>query len=209
MSRIFIALTPDGNFNKEIINLKHSLKKELIKGAEIAWSDDKHHHITINFNGYMEPEQIEEMYTKFEEIEIMGGVLNLEITGISYFPNENGQVMAYTDKMGYFKMGPKTLVVPGQTSLHQNYPNPFNPSTTIEYDLGFIDGPNQRVNITVYDILGRNIKTLINEQQSIGRYRVKWNGKDQNDVPVSSGIYFVNLMTDSGRTETKKIMLMR
>ena len=93
MSRIFIALTPDGNFNKEIINLKHSLKKELIKGAEIAWSDDKHHHITINFNGYMEPEQIEEMYTKFEEIEIMGGVLNLEITGISYFPNENGQVI--------------------------------------------------------------------------------------------------------------------
>ena len=123
--------------------------------------------------------------------------------------NESGQVLAYTDKMGYFKMGPKTLVVPGQTSLQQNYPNPFNPSTTIEYDLGFIDGPNQRVNITVYDILGRNIKTLINEQQSIGRYRVKWNGRDQNDVPVSSGIYFVNLMTNSGRTETKKIMLMR
>ena len=123
--------------------------------------------------------------------------------------NESGQVLAYTDKMGYFKMGPKTLVVPGQTSLQQNYPNPFNPSTTIEYDLGFIDGPKQRVNITVYDILGRNIKTLINEQQSIGRYRVKWNGRDQNDVPVSSGIYFINLMTNSGRTETKKIMLMR
>ena len=123
--------------------------------------------------------------------------------------NENGQIMAYTDKMGYFKMGPKTLIVPGQTSLHQNYPNPFNPSTTIEYDLGFIDGPNQRVNITVYDILGRNIKTLINEQQGMGRYRVKWNGKDQNDIPVSSGIYFVNLMTDNGRAETKKIMLMR
>ena len=123
--------------------------------------------------------------------------------------NENGQVLAYTDKMGYFKMGPKTLVVPGQTSLQQNYPNPFNPSTTIEYDLGFIDGPSQRVNITVYDILGRNIKTLINEQQRIGRYRVKWNGRDQNDIPVSSGIYFINLITDSGRTETKKIMLMR
>ena len=123
--------------------------------------------------------------------------------------NENGQIMAYTDKMGYFRVGPKTMIVPGQTSLHQNYPNPFNPTTTIEYDLGFIDGPTQRVNITVYDILGRNIKTLINEQQNIGRYRVKWNGKDQNDVPVSSGIYFVNLLTDTGRSETKKIMLMR
>ena len=54
-----------------------------------------------------------------------------------------------------------------------------------------------------------NIKTLINEQQSIGRYRVKWNGRDQNDIPVSSGIYFINLITDSGRTEAKKIMLMR
>ena len=123
--------------------------------------------------------------------------------------NENGQIMAYTDKMGYFRMGPKTMIVPGQTSLHQNYPNPFNPTTTIEYDLGFIDGPTQRVNVTVYDILGRNIKTLINEQQNIGRYRVKWNGKDQNDVPVSSGIYFINLLTDTGRSETKKIMLMR
>ena len=123
--------------------------------------------------------------------------------------NESGQVLAYTDKMGYFKMGPKTLIVPGQTSLQQNYPNPFNPSTTIEYDLGFIDGPNQRVNITIYDILGRNIKTLVNEQQSIGRYQVKWNGRDNNEVPVSSGIYFVNLMTNGGRTETKKIMLMR
>ena len=100
-------------------------------------------------------------------------------------------------------------MVPGQTSLQQNYPNPFNPTTTIEYDLGFIDGPFQKVNITVYDILGRNIKTLINEEQSIGRYRVRWDGKDQNGVPVSSGIYFVNLLTDIGRSQTKKVMLMR
>jgi flagellar hook assembly protein FlgD len=106
-------------------------------------------------------------------------------------------------------MGPKTLIVPGQTSLQQNYPNPFNPVTTIAYDLGFIDGPFQRVNMAVYDILGRNIKTLVNEQQGIGRYRVKWNGKDQNGVSVSSGIYFVHLLTDMGRSQTKKIMLMR
>ena len=122
---------------------------------------------------------------------------------------EGSRVLAYSEKMGYFRVGPKTLVVPGQTSLQQNYPNPFNPSTTIEYDLGFVDGPFQKVNITVYDILGRNIKTLINEEQSIGRYRVKWDGKDQNGVPVSSGIYFVNLLTDMGRIKTKKVMLMR
>ena len=63
--------------------------------------------------------------------------------------------------------------------------------------------------VTVYDILGRNVKTLVSEEQSIGRYRVRWNGKDGNGVPVSSGVYFVHLLTDMGRSQTKKIMLMR
>ena len=111
--------------------------------------------------------------------------------------------------MGYFRIGPKTLTVPGQTSLQQNYPNPFNPSTTIEYDLGFVDGPYQRVNVIIYDIMGRNIKVLVNDEKSIGRYNVRWNGKDQNGVEVSSGVYFVHLTTDMGRSKTKKIMLMR
>ena len=122
---------------------------------------------------------------------------------------EGNRINAYTDKMGYFRIGPKTLTVPGQTSLQQNYPNPFNPSTTIEYDLGFVDGPYQRVNVTIYDIMGRNIKTLVNDEKSIGRYNVRWNGKDQNEVQVASGVYFVHLTTDMGRSQTKKIMLMR
>jgi flagellar hook assembly protein FlgD len=112
--------------------------------------------------------------------------------------------------MGYFRKGPKTIIVPGQTSLNQNYPNPFNPSTTIEYDLGFGDGPSQRVNLNIYDILGRTVKTLLfNEDQTIGRYQIRWDGKDENNIPVSSGVYFVYLQTNKGRTYTKKIMLMR
>ena len=122
---------------------------------------------------------------------------------------QGNRVMAYTEKMGYFRMGPKTLIVPGQTALQQNYPNPFNPITTIEYDLGFVDGPLQKVSLTVYDILGRNVRTLVNKQQGIGRYRLRWNGKDQNGVSVASGIYFVHLLTDMGRSQTKKVMLMR
>ena len=106
-------------------------------------------------------------------------------------------------------MGPKTLIVPGETALQQNYPNPFNPVTTIAYDLGFVDGPLQRVSLNVYDILGRNVKTLVNEQQSIGRYRLKWKGRDQNGDPDASGIYFIHLLTDVGRSQTKKIMLLR
>ena len=75
--------------------------------------------------------------------------------------------------------------------------------------MGFVDGPYQKVSMTIYDILVRNVKTLVNEQQSIGRYRLKWNGKEQNGVNVASGIYFVHLLTDMGRSQTKKIMLVR
>ncbi len=122
---------------------------------------------------------------------------------------ENGRVRAYTEKMGYFRMGPKTLIVPGATALHQNYPNPFNPVTTIVYDLGFVDGPYQKVKMTVYNLLGQHVKTLVNEEKGIGQYMVKWNGRDAQDVPVSSGVYFIHMMTNMGRSQTKKIMLMR
>ena len=156
-------------------------------------------------------------FTKSVEISMPGANEELAIyqhtigIGWAELPSitQGNRVMAYTEKMGYFRMGPKTLIVPGQTALQQNYPNPFNPVTTIAYDLGFVDGPLQRVSLNVYDILGRNVKTLVNEQQSIGRYRLKWNGRDQNGVPVASGIYFIHLLTDVGRSQTKKIMLLR
>ena len=65
-------------------------------------------------------------------------------------------------------------------------------------------------NLNIYDILGRTVKTLLfNEDQTIGRYQIRWDGKDENNIPVSSGVYFVYLQTDKGRTYTKKIMLMR
>ena len=84
--------------------------------------------------------------------------------------------------------------IPTSFTLYHNYPNPFNPSTTIEYDLGFGDGPSQRLNLNIYDILGRTVKTLLfNEDQTIGRYQIRWDGKDENNIPVSSGVYFVYL----------------
>ena len=123
--------------------------------------------------------------------------------------SEFGQVMAYTDGMGYFRLGPKTIIVPGETNLHQNYPNPFNPTTTIIYDVGFNEGPYQRVNVAVYNLLGQHVRTLVNEQKDIGRYTVRWDGHDKNGVGVSSGIYFIRLMNNFGRIHTKKMMLLR
>jgi hypothetical protein len=88
---------------------------------------------------------------------------------------------------------------PNYFALEQNYPNPFNPITTITYqipDAGF-------VTLKVYDVLGNEIATLVNEEKSVGSYEVKLDG---NGLP--SGIYFYRLQAGSF-VETKKMILMK
>jgi hypothetical protein len=123
--------------------------------------------------------------------------------------SQQGRIKAYTDKMGYFRLGQKTVIVPGLTSLGQNYPNPFNPVTNITYDVGFVDGPQQQVNLSVYNLLGHEVVTLVNEQRSIGRHSIKWYGRDKSGVSVASGIYFVHMTTSAGQVQIKKVMLLR
>jgi|GEM_PF-4891246 len=89
--------------------------------------------------------------------------------------------------------------IPSTYSLYQNYPNPFNPTTTIKYDL-----PRDAVvKIVIFDVLGRPIKTLVDEQKSAGSYRVEF---DANTL--SSGVYFYQLQT-SEFTQIRKLILMR
>ena len=125
----------------------------------------------------------------------------------SYY--DQGRIVAYTGKMGYFRLGRKTLVVPGLTSLGQNYPNPFNPVTKISYDVGFIDGPQQHVNLSIYNLLGQHVQTLVDTEQTIGRHTVQWYGRDKTGMNVASGVYFMHMTTSLGKIQTKKVMLLR
>jgi len=125
----------------------------------------------------------------------------------SYY--DQGRIIAYTEKMGYFRLGRKTLVVPGLTSLGQNYPNPFNPVTKITYDVGFVDGPEQHVNLSIYNLLGQHVQTLVDGQQTIGRHTVPWYGRDKTGMNVASGVYFMHMTTSVGKIQTKKVMLLR
>jgi len=88
--------------------------------------------------------------------------------------------------------------------LSQNYPNPFNPGTVIEY----VSPVNSRVNLSIYNILGQHIKTLVDEYQKAGHRKVIWNGTDQAGREVSSGVYFYRLKTES-IVEVKKMLLLR
>lgn len=85
-----------------------------------------------------------------------------------------------------------------------NYPNPFNPSTTIEYILP----KTTNVNVSIYNVKGQKIKTLVNKKQNAGKSTVFWNGFDNNGNTVGSGIYFYKIRTKS-KTLTKKMILIK
>lgn len=89
-------------------------------------------------------------------------------------------------------------------NLHQNYPNPFNPSTTIVYQL---PKPGS-VKLTIFNVLGSQVRQLVNNQQTAGRYTVQWDGNDALGKKAASGIYFYRLQADQF-TETKKMFLLR
>lgn len=89
-------------------------------------------------------------------------------------------------------------------TLHQNYPNPFNPVTTIRYEL-----PEKSfVNITIYDMLGRQVRTLINQTQDAGFKSVIWNATNDNGKLVSAGVYLYKIQAGEF-VQTKKMLLLK
>ncbi len=94
--------------------------------------------------------------------------------------------------------------IPLSFELEQNFPNPFNPTTNIKYTIpSIIDGGKSAVMLKVYDVLGNEIATLVNEQQSEGKYEVDFNGSN-----LSSGVYFYRLQSGN-YTDMKKMILLR
>jgi hypothetical protein len=94
--------------------------------------------------------------------------------------------------------------LPTTCRLLANYPNPFNPRTWISYQLPE-QGP---VSITIYNVHGQLIATLVDKEQPPGSYRVQWDGRGPGGMPAASGVYFCLLQSGS-RVETSKMILLR
>lgn len=106
------------------------------------------------------------------------------------------------DKNGNYKYSPEiqvTLGSPKGYNISQNYPNPFNPSTKIKYSIP----ASEKVLIKVFDVLGREVTTLLNEYKESGTYEIEFNARN-----LSSGLYFYKL-TSGNYSETKKTILQR
>jgi len=94
--------------------------------------------------------------------------------------------------------------IPVNYQLYQNFPNPFNPATTIHYQLA----SGTDVNITVYDMLGKQVKTLINDIQTSGEFQVVWDGGSDAGKPVSAGIYFYRMQVENS-AQTRRMVLLK
>ncbi|MFH0735847.1 MAG: FG-GAP-like repeat-containing protein [bacterium] len=97
----------------------------------------------------------------------------------------------------------KTNNINNDYLLFQNYPNPFNPSTNIQYSLS---KPSQ-VKLSIYNMLGQKIKTLDNAFQNVGEYSLTWNSTDDENNPVSSGVYLYRLETDNTNLQKKMVLV--
>jgi hypothetical protein len=133
---------------------------------------------------------------------------------------EDGQVLYYrlsaVDSAGNVSDFSETLsfevvlsvneenMIPEVFALHQNYPNPFNPITTLRYDLP----ENSLVNIIIYDLLGREVRTLVNTTQDAGFRSVIWNATNDYGKPVSAGVYLYQIQAGEF-VQTKKMVLLK
>lgn len=141
----------------------------------------------------------------------IGSVSGLESTENSHeysFTDKNVPVGKYTyrikqtdsnGKVDYYSPLEVTIAPPEDLGLIQNYPNPFNASTTIEYTLSKMT----QVKLTVMNLVGKEIATLVNKLQTTGNYRVRWDAGD-----VGSGVYLFKLQTGEA-TRVRKMLLLK
>ncbi len=132
---------------------------------------------------------------------VWNALLDQSHPSFSYVFNQTGVFPYYCiyhvsfGMKGTITVGPATSVksadsVPYDYSLEQNYPNPFNPSTTIEYSIS----KQSYVTLEVYNILGRNLETLVNKEEDAGNYKVEFNSmQTDNNKPLASGLYFYQI----------------
>ena len=95
-------------------------------------------------------------------------------------------------------------LVPNVFALHQNYPNPFNPTTQIRYDLP----EDQFVSITIYDVMGRKIRSLMNTNQDAGYHTIRWDARNDMGEVISAGMYIYTIQAGEFRS-TKKMVLLK
>jgi len=128
-----------------------------------------------------------------------------EVTGIQYWDWGNFRVFPrfISDIVGPSGIDEGNMITP--VELTQNYPNPFNPTTTISFSIP----KESHAELSIYNIKGQKVKTLVNESALSGEHTVSWNGKDESGNSVKSGLYFYKLNVNGKTEAVRKCVMMR
>ena len=124
--------------------------------------------------------------------------------GLHVLRSDYHNALPITVNYSLVELSAEESIMPKEFALHQNYPNPFNPITFIRFDL-----PEEGlVNITIYDMMGRIVKTHVNSSQTAGFESVQWNATNDRNEPVSAGLYLYTIEVGKFR-ETRKMVLLK
>jgi hypothetical protein len=116
----------------------------------------------------------------------------------------SGAAFIYRDITTGVDQDPSTPTLPASLKLNQNYPNPFNPSTSISYDLA----SGADVEVTIHNLIGQPVRTLVHGYQSAGTHSVVWDGKDAAGKEVAGGIYLYRLKAGD-QVFTRKMVFLK
>ena len=129
---------------------------------------------------------------------------SFDVTINKYRINESDPIEDVVVTFTNSALGIDENTIPTVYALHQNYPNPFNPTTQVNYDL-----PERgSVQIMIYDLMGRKVKTLINNEQNAGFKNIQWNATNNSGQPVSAGMYIYTIQAGEFR-QTRKMVLLK
>jgi YVTN family beta-propeller protein len=142
-----------------------------------------------------------------------------EITSQGWLPldtyvDDDGQRWSFSDHEGAFALArgnDRAIYVPTDLKLKQNYPNPFNASTMFEFEIPsghtWTESGSRQIQLDVYNILGQQIFTLVNQELTPGQYQVSWSGLDVQGKLISSGVYFARLRMGDKLITNKMLLL--
>jgi len=125
--------------------------------------------------------------------------------GLAYVAEKEGGFSIYRNEL-LVAIDPQEML-PTTLNLQQNYPNPFNPSTMIQFSIPQTMNA-ELVNMNVYNVLGQNIRTLVNRNLEAGSYQILWNGLNSNGQQVPAGMYIYRLES-AGQVISNKMVLIK
>lgn len=132
------------------------------------------------------------------------GVYPFAPSGNIYVSDQETGLYIFSLNIAPTAIEPNTRNQPDDFALFDNYPNPFNPETTIEYQIP----ENSHVRLEIFNVLGQNIRTLVNSEIAPGRHTARWDGRDNLGNRVSSGVYLYQLRTEDS-VATNRMLLLR